>query len=85
MNDYDGNPTQLDGVEANANLLEVLVDRLGRSSHCATNDAYDAELFLMRATIHRRAGAFRFHRDDVRGDAVHVLLRGVLSAAEELE
>ena len=39
----------------------------------------------MRATIRRRAGAFRFHRDDVRGDAVHVLLRGVLSAAEELE
>ena len=39
----------------------------------------------MRATIRDRAGAFRFHRDDVQGDAVHVLLRGGLSAAEELE
>jgi len=35
----------------------------------------------MRATIHKRAGAFRYSLDDVRGDAVHVLLRGIAAAA----
>ena len=35
----------------------------------------------MRATIHKRAGAFRYSAEDVRGDAVHVLLRGVAAAA----
>ena len=35
----------------------------------------------MRATIHKRAGAFRYSLEDVRGDAVHVLLRGVAAAA----
>ena len=53
LNDYDGAPTtSLDGVEANANLLEVLVDRLSRSSHCATNDAYDADVFLVSRGFH---------------------------------
>ena len=35
----------------------------------------------MRATIHKRAGAFRYSLEDVRGDAVHVLLRGIAAAA----
>ena len=35
----------------------------------------------LRATIHKRAGAFRYSLEDVRGDAVHVLLRGIAAAA----
>lgn len=38
-----------------------------------------SDVAAMRATIHARAGAFRY--SDGRGDAVRVLLRGILSAA----
>ena len=38
-----------------------------------------SDVAAMRATIHARAGAFRY--SDGRGDAVRVPLRGILSAA----
>ena len=53
----------------------------GAAADAPLSEPPAAAVDAMRATIHKRAGAFRYSAEDVRGDAVHVLLRGVAAAA----